>query len=134
MAVESSEANPPIWPSLEQATLRAFMEIGVADSPGIVATLRRSIRYAAVDDKARQIVVDARAFVLGLLAAGRQDTPSARHGNTSTWIAQFIGERHSGLDAFLSSALTGTDVVLNAASRHYDIVASRSMTNTGKRA
>lgn len=134
MAIGSSEADTQFWPLLEQATLRVFMEIGAADSPGMVATLRHAIRYATVDDKARRIVVDTRAFVLGLLAAGRNDTPSTRYGNTSTWIAQFVAQNHSGLDSILSTAMTGTDAVLEAAGRQYVLVASSSIANTGNRA
>lgn len=79
-------------------------------------------------------MLDTRAFLLGLLSSGRQDTPSSRFGNTATWIAEFIAERYPQLDGVLSRSLTGTDALAGATERDYGMILSYSMTNTVSRA
>lgn len=134
MVGSTSESLTSFWPSLEQTALRAFMEVGAADSPGVVSVLNRAVRYVKIDDNRSQIVLDSRAFLLGLLSSGRQDTPSAQYGNTATWIASFVAERFSELDSVLSRSLTGTDSILNAAERGYRVVVSSTLANDVNRA
>ncbi|MDP9571458.1 UNVERIFIED_ORG: hypothetical protein J2W66_001943 [Agrobacterium larrymoorei] len=134
MVSSTSENSTSFWPVLEQTTLRAFMEVGAADSPGVVDAIDRAVRYVKIDDSRGQIVLDSRAFLLGLLSSGRQDTPSAYYGNTATWIASFVAERFRNLDIVLSQSLTGTDSIMSAAERGYRVVVSSALANDVNRA
>ena len=116
------------WQGVEAAALAAFSGSINAGAPGLVAAIQRATRYAVVDTSAREIVLDRRAILFGLLSVGLQDTPSRALGNTATWFAGWLGARVPGLvSKSLGPALTGTDTVLNAFGSGFAVVASVSM-------
>jgi hypothetical protein len=115
--VESSsqqQADP--WAEIEQAALAAFGPHINLKAPGLVAVVRRSLRYAQIDSSAREIVIDQRAFFLGLVAVGLGETPSRSRGNTATWFAYWLRTKFK-LDVTRVASLeglTGTDKLLDA--------------------
>ena len=73
------------WAAVEEGALSAF-EHYTNHTEGINGTLRRAAHYAKIDEVAREIVIDKRAFVLGLVSYGLLETPSLSYGNTATWV------------------------------------------------
>ena len=60
-------------------------------SPTLAAVVEASARLVLVDRKAREIVYDASAFILGLLLAGKTQIDSkAKDGNTATWFTDWL--------------------------------------------
>ncbi len=70
----TTTADP--WQGVEAAALAAFSGSINAGAPGLVAVIQRATRYAVVDTSAREIVLDRRAILFGLLSVGLQNTPS----------------------------------------------------------
>lgn len=123
------------WRDIENAALNAFKGTANLKAPGLVAVLRRCVRYARVDHDNHQIVVERKAFLLGLCAVGTLDKPSQSFGNTATWAAAFIAE-HGGANVaqLIQSQLTGTDEVVTAFQQAYSVVASPEMLSVADRA
>lgn len=116
------------WQGVEAAALAAFSGSINAGAPALVAAIQRATRYAVVDTNAREIVLDRRAVLFGLLSVGLQDTPSLALGNTATWFAGWLSARVPDLvSKILGPALTGTDAVLKAFGAEFAVVASVSM-------
>jgi hypothetical protein len=116
------------WAEIEEKGLLAFGSYVNRSAPGLVATLRRAVHYAKIDRSAREIVIDKRAFLFGLLSHGLQDNPSASFGNTATWVAKWIVAR-AGSAVLSTVGTTGADEVLKAHDSGMRVVASRSMTS-----
>lgn len=123
-----------MWQELENAALAAFSAYVHPGAPGLVATLKRAAHYAVVDAGKREIVIDRRAFLLGLLSYGSLDKPSASRGNTATWIASWLSRRVPDLSSLLMEVLTGTDKLHHACEDGFPVLASRSMREIGSRA
>jgi hypothetical protein len=123
------------WRDIETAALNAFKGTANLKAPGLVAVLRRCVRYARVDHDNHQIVVERQAFLFGLCAVGTLDKPSQSFGNTATWAAAFLVE-HGGANVaqLLQSRLTGTDEVITAFQQAYRVVASPEMLSVADRA
>ena len=117
------------WPEIESAALGAFGTSVNLNAPALVSVIRRSALYANTDDSARQIVVDRRAFFFAVIAVGISETPSATYGNTATWFANWLrAKRGLNLERVLNE-LTGSDKVLDAFNRKYNVIASGSVKN-----
>ena len=119
------------WTKIEQAALTAFASYALPPSPGLAATLKQAVRYARIDNAAKEIVISRRAFMFGLVSVGLLDTPSAAAGNSANWLAAWLQQRVSGLADKIRSGLTGTDALLNAFARGYAVKASISMSGVG---
>jgi hypothetical protein len=125
-----SALNFDPWTEIEEKALRAFSSYANRSAPGLVATLRRAVHYGKIDQNAREIVIDRRAFLFGLLSHGLQDNPSASFGNTATWVANsIVGRAGSAILSTVRDGITGTDQVLKAHDLGMRVVASRSMTS-----
>jgi hypothetical protein len=111
------------WPEIESAALGAF---GTSVAPALVSVIRRSALYANTDDSARQIVVDRRAFFFAVIAVGISETPSATYGNTATWFANWLRAKRGLNFERVLNELTGSDKVLDAFNRKYNVIASGS--------
>src|SRR3954470_7290380 len=117
------------WLEIEEAALNAFSGSISLSAPGLVAAIRRATRYVHIDTTAKQIVLDRRAVLLGILAVGLQDTPSRQHGNSATWFADGVAARVNPplASVVLGSALTGTDLIVEAFASGSRVIASESM-------
>jgi hypothetical protein len=94
----------------------------------MVAVARRSIRYAVIDESAREIVIDKRAFLFGLLAVGL-DQPSRSRGNTATWVADWLQSQipTDVPEIVLDHSPTDADRLLGAFQTGFAVVISQSM-------
>lgn len=135
MARSSKASGIDPWRDIETAALNAFKGTANLQAPGLVAVLRRCVRYARVDHDHHQIVVERNAFLYGLCAVGTLDKPSQSFGNTATWAVAFIAE-HGGANVAerIRSQLTGTDEVVTAFQQAYSVVASPEMKSVADRA
>jgi hypothetical protein len=61
-------------------------------SPTLARAIELGVRFMSVDHSRQQLVFDARALFLGLLAAGRQDRDSISYGNTASWFSAWVSE------------------------------------------
>ncbi|MDQ0563227.1 hypothetical protein QO004_005036 [Rhizobium mesoamericanum] len=128
MAKSSKAASGDPWREIEDAALKAFEGTANLRAPGLVAVLRRSVRYARVDNDLRQILIERSAFFYGLLAVGALDKPSKSFGNTATWVTAFIMDQGgSDLTQFIQSQLTGTDEIITAFRDGCSVVATPKM-------
>src|SRR5258706_3926007 len=115
------------WPEIESAALGTFGTSVNLNAPALVSVIRRSARYANADDSARQIVIDRRAFFFAVIAVGISEAPSATYGNAATWFANWLrAKRGLNLERVLNE-LTGSDKVLDAFNRKYNVIASGSI-------
>jgi hypothetical protein len=94
------------WLVIEDAARQAFLP-SVSDSPGMVAVLRRAIRFAHTDATANEIVLDRRAVILGLVAVGLGVTGTVPN-NTATWFASWLALQPKVTD--LASAIVAAEM------------------------
>lgn len=134
MATVASGSGTDMWQEIENGAISAFSAYAHPKAPGLVATLKRAAHYGVVDSERREIVIDRRAFLLGLLSYGSLDEPSTSRGNTATWISSWLASRIPGLSSLLIGALTGTDKLHQSFEDGFAIVASASMNAVGSRA
>ncbi|TBE99675.1 P-loop NTPase fold protein [Rhizobium ruizarguesonis] len=135
MAKSSRAPSADPWREIESAALKAFQGTANLKAPGLVAVLRRSVRYGRVDHDLRQILIERKAFLYGLIAVGNLDKPSRSFGNTATWVAAFLAERGGANVAQLTqSQLTGTDEIVTAFRQGYIVIASAEMAAVANRA
>jgi hypothetical protein len=113
------------WVDIEQAALDAFGTQINPKAPGLVAVIRRSVRCAQIDRSAGEIVIDRRAFFLGLIAVGVGKTPSRSRGNTATWFVFWLRTKFN-LDETRVASL-GTQNLLDAFHSGCRVVVSRSV-------
>lgn len=122
----TTTADP--WQGVEAAALAAFSGSINAGAPGLVAVIQRATRYAVVDTSAREIVLDRRAILFGLLSVGLQNTPSGALDNTATWFARWLSAQVDDLEGqILKPALISADGILKAFGLRFAVVASVSM-------
>src|SRR5258708_5616815 len=107
-ASQQADQQPDSWAEIEQAALAAFSTYINTSAPGLVAVIRRSVRYAKVDSPAREIIIDRRAVVLGVIVVGLE-TPERSRGSTANWLTSWL-RRKVKLDAARVASLgSGTD-------------------------
>ena len=130
----STPTRPSSWPEIEQRAVAAFSEFANPKAEGLTRTLRRAARYATIDRAAAEIVIDKRAFLLGLVSYGILETPSVSYGNSATWVGTWIASRFSGLAKACQEGVTDTDKIHEAFKAGCNVVASRSMRGVGETA
>jgi hypothetical protein len=125
-ASQQADQQPDSWAEIEQAALAAFSTYINTSAPGLVAVIRRSVRYAKVESPAREIIIDRRAVVLGVIVVGLE-TPERSRGSTANWLTSWL-RRKVKLDAARVASLgSGTDSLLDAFHSGCRVVASQSM-------
>ncbi|TCN26934.1 P-loop NTPase fold protein [Sinorhizobium americanum] len=82
----------PKWSKLASDVAQLF-GFSTPRSPSLIKAIERGVRYVAVDNDAQQIVFDAKALVIGLLAAGETERDSIRWGNTASWFYDWFARQ-----------------------------------------
>lgn len=115
------------WDRYVGAALDAFAAGAGAFSRSAESLIRAAIVFAHIDHAARQVLVDRRALVLGLLTFGAE-RGNDDGGNTATWLAEWVARAMEIPVAALSERVaTAPDEMERAAAGDYPVVFSRSV-------
>ena len=101
---------------------------------GLQQVLRRSVEYVNIDRLRRELVIDRRAILLGMVANGLD--PENSDSNSSKWFSNWLRPRLSHLDLprACEEARTSEDALAKAMSEDFSLVPSGSIRTAMTRA
>lgn len=114
---------------LEQALLAACAQSIDPHAWGLVSALRAGIRYAAVDVGARQIVLDYRALMLGIVTVGDDQNYRASYHNSATWFVDWLRPHLTtvSMRSALEKYRTAETDLRDAALKEYSVTPSETV-------
>lgn len=113
----------PKWSELASDVAELF-GFTTPRSPSLNKAIEGGVRYVAVENDAQQIVFDAKALVIGLLAAGEAERDSIRWGNTASWFYDWFARQNpqGRYRQIIDDAKTDPDLIFPAYDAGFKVV------------